>query len=475
MGSMSASDAAPLPRLGEVYFDVRGESRSMRLSWYADTGVAVFSIWQGGTCTGTFRLPIADLPRMVQALQRGPDGAPGTPAEQPDAGQARRAAPAREPEAAMPGGDIDPRQGGTGGHRARAGRHHEDGRAPAGYSAEPEGDYPDATRAVAYGEELAAAHPAGGAPGGYDSDPGGGFSSGQPGGYSGDPGSGYGGDYSGSGGPAHRGAAYSDEPTGIYHDPELSDARYEADRAGGLAGSRYDQEPAGPYPDGSGPGGYRDHGPPSSGAGFRDDPLGGRYDRDRDDPLSGTYDRDDPLSANYDRDDPLSGTYDRDDSGSPGFGAEPTAPYPGGGRSAPQYDRDRTAYSHGGYEDEPTGLYRGEELSQDYPGGSYPDSRYAGGEYGSPHDPDYPAGPATGDYPAAGGPRDLTPLDPEYPAGRPYTGSRSRDDGPPVDGPSGGGPREPRRSRSRQDDESADESFPYRQPPIEHHERGRAR
>src|SRR5215472_15053064 len=74
MGSMSASDAAPLPRLGEVYFDVRGESRSMRLSWYADTGVAVFSIWQGGTCTGTFRLPIADLPRMIEALQRGPHG-----------------------------------------------------------------------------------------------------------------------------------------------------------------------------------------------------------------------------------------------------------------------------------------------------------------------------------------------------------------------------------------------------------------
>src|ERR1700758_4548672 len=74
MGSMSASDAAPLPRLGEGYFDVRGESRSMRLSWYADTGVAVFSIWQGGTCTGTFRLPIADLPRMVEALQRGPRG-----------------------------------------------------------------------------------------------------------------------------------------------------------------------------------------------------------------------------------------------------------------------------------------------------------------------------------------------------------------------------------------------------------------
>ena len=38
---MSASDAAPLPRLGEIFFDVRGSSRSMRLSWYSDTGVAV--------------------------------------------------------------------------------------------------------------------------------------------------------------------------------------------------------------------------------------------------------------------------------------------------------------------------------------------------------------------------------------------------------------------------------------------------
>ncbi len=74
MGSMSASDAAPLPRLGEVFFDVRGDSRSMRLSWYADTGVAVFSIWQGGTCTGTFRLPMDDLARMIEALRRGPQG-----------------------------------------------------------------------------------------------------------------------------------------------------------------------------------------------------------------------------------------------------------------------------------------------------------------------------------------------------------------------------------------------------------------
>jgi hypothetical protein len=46
----------------------------MRLSWYADTDIAVFSIWQGGKCTGTFRLPMDDLSRMIEILQRGPKG-----------------------------------------------------------------------------------------------------------------------------------------------------------------------------------------------------------------------------------------------------------------------------------------------------------------------------------------------------------------------------------------------------------------
>jgi hypothetical protein len=113
MGSMSASDAAPLPRLGEVFFDVRGNSRSMRLSWYADTGVAVFSIWQGGTCTGTFRLPIDDLARMIEALRAGPQGQ--NPHREPARGQVpgeqaygRDAGPARITGPAGPGGGFDP-------------------------------------------------------------------------------------------------------------------------------------------------------------------------------------------------------------------------------------------------------------------------------------------------------------------------------------------------------------------------------
>jgi hypothetical protein len=101
MGSMSASDAAPLPRMGEVFFDVRGNSRTMRLSWYADTGVAVLSIWQGGMCTGTFRLAIADLPRLVETLRRGPDRQAAGPAQYPpgpdDYQTSAAAGPARYP------------------------------------------------------------------------------------------------------------------------------------------------------------------------------------------------------------------------------------------------------------------------------------------------------------------------------------------------------------------------------------------
>src|SRR5216684_4206227 len=69
---MSEPEAVPLPREGEVFFDVRGEARTMRLSWYADSSVAVFSIWQANRCTGTFRLPLVDLVRMVETLQSGP-------------------------------------------------------------------------------------------------------------------------------------------------------------------------------------------------------------------------------------------------------------------------------------------------------------------------------------------------------------------------------------------------------------------
>ena len=257
MGSMSASDAAPLPRLGEVYFDVRGESRSMRLSWYADTGVAVFSIWQGGTCTGTFRLPIADLPRMVEALQRGPHGgargprdAGGTAEQHGRGGQrgGRQRGPGPEPDTGYsdPGlsaayadhpaayGEEPPQDhhGDRGGEHRRTGAH---------------GRYDDAEARQGYGDDSVS--------GGYRSEP----RSGYP--PSGD---------------------YADEPTGVYH--------------GDLPGHGYRDDPGARYrePD------------------YPDDPLTGRYPvQDPDDPLTGRYPVQDPHPSRY-QDDPLTGPYHED-------------------------------------------------------------------------------------------------------------------------------------------------------------------
>ena len=177
---MSASDAAPLPRLGEVFFDVRGDSRSMRLSWYADTGVAVFSIWQGGRCTGTFRLPIDDLPRMIETLQRGPQRR-RRPA--PDGKRSERAD--RQPAGNQPGyyGEGDYSDGdelglGAGAdheggyddaeHQARA--YHEGGHDDAGYElgAQTQAGFRDGYAPEGHGAE--GYRPGGYAPEGYRPD-----------------------------------------------------------------------------------------------------------------------------------------------------------------------------------------------------------------------------------------------------------------------------------------------------------------
>ncbi len=417
MGSMSASDAAPLPRLGEVYFDVRGESRSMRLSWYADTGVAVFSIWQGGTCTGTFRLPIADLPRMIEALQRGPDGDSGIVAEQPAAGQAPRSGPARAPQPGMRPADD--------------------------YGAEPATGYPASGRGDGYRDELDPGHPAGGE---YRDEAGAGYSGSRSSGryrdeltgeYGEKPGTGYSGSRRASGHPGepagtgrpdgrrastHRAAAYEDEPTGVYRE---GDPMY----SGGGQGGGYDQEPTGPYPHDSRSGGYPDDSLP--GSGYHDDGPPGRYE------------------------------------------PEPADSYPGDrpGRREPEHT---AAYPAGRYEDEPTGVYRG-DLLQDEGYADEPGGRYAAGEYpGDPLSSDYPTGPSVSDYPGAGDHGDYPEpsRDPGSPSARPYVRPRSREAGLPEEGAA----HESRRSRGRRDeDEPFPESFPYGRPPSERPAGGRAR
>jgi hypothetical protein len=461
MGSMSASDAAPLPRLGEVYFDVRGESRSMRLSWYADTGVAVFSIWQGGTCTGTFRLPIADLPRMIKALQRGP--------HDDDAGAA---APLDGPRgAAEPHGRPVPQsrtgQQGTTGHEPGHGAGHGPGEyAPMDYRSgdyDPAGEYRH-TGAQGRYEETRAAYAGDSLPG-------------DPGGYG-----------------AERGGGYEDEPTGVYHGDLLGED-YRNEPAAGYRDGGHRDDRRGPEPENGPPaGGYRND--PAAG-GYRGGPRGGEPDdepagRYQEDPLGGHAD--DPHTGSY-REDPLGGGYrggprggEPDDEPAGRYREDPLGGgYRGGPRGGEPYDHltsryrddplgghadDRRARSYhedppgGGYGDgPPTGDYAGDPLTGPYPGdrgaGGHPEDR-GGGYPAARHsaDPltgDYPTGPADsaidgGDYPDASGNAGYSPA-------RPYVA--------PVPGGPAGRRRGRGRPADREESDPSPDSFPYGRAPEE--------
>jgi hypothetical protein len=61
----------PLPATGEVFFDVRGASRALRVSWHFDNDLVNLSLWSGNVCTGSFRLPVAQVPDLIELLQTG--------------------------------------------------------------------------------------------------------------------------------------------------------------------------------------------------------------------------------------------------------------------------------------------------------------------------------------------------------------------------------------------------------------------
>jgi hypothetical protein len=299
MGSMSASDAAPLPRLGEVYFDVRGESRSMRLSWYADTGVAVFSIWQGGTCTGTFRLPIADLPRMVEALQRGPHGDARGDARDPR--DARGTVEQRDRADQRGGQPLGPDSGyaDPGFPTAYAGHQ-------PGYGEEPPREYLDPPGRGHRGEpattdyraDQGSEHRRAGAHGRYDA----------PGGYEDEPTGGYRGHVTGHGyqdepGAGHREADYAGDPlTGRYPVADPHPARYPGED---------------PYP-----ARYPEADPPR----YQEDPLTGRH---HEDPHPARHPGEDPHPARYREEEPRPARYSEEDSRPARYPEDPlTGEYP---------------------------------------------------------------------------------------------------------------------------------------------------
>ncbi len=63
----------PLPRTGAVFTDLRGEDRSLRVSWHHESQLIVLSLWRDNLCAGSFRLVADEVPDLIELLRVGLD------------------------------------------------------------------------------------------------------------------------------------------------------------------------------------------------------------------------------------------------------------------------------------------------------------------------------------------------------------------------------------------------------------------
>lgn len=58
----------------------------MEISWHADEGIVVVSLWHGSICRATFRLPVDEAPAVIQTLADvlGDAVTSGPPTSRPD-------------------------------------------------------------------------------------------------------------------------------------------------------------------------------------------------------------------------------------------------------------------------------------------------------------------------------------------------------------------------------------------------------
>jgi hypothetical protein len=61
----------PLPELGEIFSDARGENRALRVSWHTDRDLVVLSMWRDNVCAASFRLTVEEVPQLVELLRAG--------------------------------------------------------------------------------------------------------------------------------------------------------------------------------------------------------------------------------------------------------------------------------------------------------------------------------------------------------------------------------------------------------------------
>lgn len=74
-------EVLPLPSVGDLFADIRGDDRTMRVSWHPERGAVVLSLWAGAVCRGSFRMSTEDVPRLLSLLAGIAEAVP--PAAQP--------------------------------------------------------------------------------------------------------------------------------------------------------------------------------------------------------------------------------------------------------------------------------------------------------------------------------------------------------------------------------------------------------
>jgi hypothetical protein len=69
------SAARPLPAVGSIFLDARGDDRALRVSWHSEADLVVLSLWRDNVCTATFRLAVDEVPDLIELLRSGLDRA----------------------------------------------------------------------------------------------------------------------------------------------------------------------------------------------------------------------------------------------------------------------------------------------------------------------------------------------------------------------------------------------------------------
>jgi hypothetical protein len=61
-------EVLPMPAVGDLFTDIRGGQRTMRVSYHGDKGVLVVSLWAGTVCRGSFQMAADNVSKLIGML-----------------------------------------------------------------------------------------------------------------------------------------------------------------------------------------------------------------------------------------------------------------------------------------------------------------------------------------------------------------------------------------------------------------------